>query len=144
VPTGRGLTLTTGGLMGLVEGSPDSGPEPAADAAGRLVLQGNDLVARGDLDGAIAAYTEAIRLDPRSTTAYLGRGVARSRTGQFAEAIADATEAIRLDPRHAPAYRNRGETMRPPEPGRSPSLTLPRRSASRPTTPGPTATGRLY
>ena len=94
--------------MGQVEGSPDTGPEPAADAAGRLALQGNDLVARGDLDGAITAYTQAIRLDPRSTAAYLGWGVARYGKGQFAQAIADATEAIRIDPRYAPAYRNRG------------------------------------
>jgi tetratricopeptide (TPR) repeat protein len=86
----------------------DAGREPAAGDAGRLVLQGNDLLARGDLDGAIAAYNEAIGLDPRSTAPYLGRGVARSRKGLFAQAIADATEAIRLDPRHAPAYRNRG------------------------------------
>jgi tetratricopeptide (TPR) repeat protein len=94
--------------MGRVEGFPDTGPEPAADAAGPLVLKGNDLVARGDLDGAIAAYTEASRLDPRSREAYLGRGVARYLKGQFAQAIADATEAIRIDPRYAPAYRNRG------------------------------------
>jgi tetratricopeptide (TPR) repeat protein len=86
----------------------DAGREPDADNAVRLVLQGNDLVARGDLDGAIDAYTEAIRLDPRSTAGYLGRGLARGRKGQFVQAIADATEAIRLDPRHAPAYRNRG------------------------------------
>src|SRR5262249_20941335 len=94
--------------MGRVEGFHDTGPEPAADAVGRLVLQGNDLVARGDFDGAIAAYSEAIRVDPRSTAGYLGRGVARYRMGQFTQAIADATEAIRIDPRHAPAYRNRG------------------------------------
>src|SRR5262249_131892 len=94
--------------MGLVEGSSDASPEPAADAAGRLVLQGNDLVARGNLDGAIAAYTGAIRLDARSTAAYLGRGVARGRKGQYAQAIADATEVLRMDPRNAPAYRNRG------------------------------------
>jgi tetratricopeptide (TPR) repeat protein len=94
--------------MGLIEGSSDASPEPAADAALRLVLQGNDLVARGNLDGALAAYTEAIRLDPRSTAAYLGRGVARGRKGQSAQAIADATEVLRIDPRNAPAYRNRG------------------------------------
>jgi tetratricopeptide (TPR) repeat protein len=94
--------------MGLTEGPPDAGSKPSADAAGRLVLQATDLVVRGDLDGAIAAYSEALRLDPRSTAACLGRGVARSRKGQFAQAIADATEALRIDPRHAPAYRNRG------------------------------------
>ena len=108
MPTGRGLALRRSEIDGAVEGSPDAGREPGADAAKRLVLQGNELVARGDLDGAIAAYTEAIRLDPRSTTGYLGRGVARCRKRQFAQAIADATEAIRLDPRHAPAYRYRG------------------------------------
>jgi tetratricopeptide (TPR) repeat protein len=94
--------------MGLPDESPDPGLESAADAAARLVLRANDLVARGDLDASIAAYTEAIRLDPRSTAAYLGRGVARGRRGQVAEAVADATEVLRIDPRHAPAYRNRG------------------------------------
>jgi tetratricopeptide (TPR) repeat protein len=94
--------------MGRVEGYPDTGPEPGAGGAGHLVVQGNGLVGRGDLDGAIAAYTEDIRLEPRSTAAYLGRGVAWFRKGRFARAIADATEAIRIDPRHAPAYRNRG------------------------------------
>ena len=94
--------------MGLVEGSHDAGQEPAGDAAVRLVQRGNGLVAQGDLDGAIAAYSEAIRLDPRSTAGYLGRGVAWGRKGQLKQAIADATEVLRLDPGNAAAYRNRG------------------------------------
>jgi tetratricopeptide (TPR) repeat protein len=94
--------------MGHVEGSHDAGQEPAGDAAVRLVQRGNGLVARGDLDGAIVAYAEAIRLDPLATEAYLGRGVAWGRKGQLKQAIADATEVLRLDPGNAAAYRNRG------------------------------------
>ena len=51
-----------------------------ADTAVRLVLQGDNLVLRSDFDGAIAGYTEAIRLEPQSTAAYLGRGTARTLT----------------------------------------------------------------
>jgi tetratricopeptide (TPR) repeat protein len=64
--------------------------------------------AKGDLDRAIADYTEAIRLDPKSDAAYHNRGVAQRDKGDLDRAIADYTEAIRLNPKSDAAYHNRG------------------------------------
>ena len=79
----------------------------ASDAADHIV-QGNLLVGQGQFDRAVAEYTEAIRIEPRSALAYMGRGVARAKAGQVKQAIADQTEAIRIDPGLAAAFRNRG------------------------------------
>ena len=49
-----------------------------------------------------------MRLDPRNSSAYLGRGNAYRKKGAVDSAIADYSEAIRLDRNHARAYFNRG------------------------------------
>jgi tetratricopeptide (TPR) repeat protein len=67
-----------------------------------------DRLPKGDLDQAIADYTEAIRRDPQDTTAYYNRGNAYRCKGEFDHAIADYTEVIRLDPKHPFAYCVRG------------------------------------
>lgn len=84
------------------------GHTDASFDAARVVVQGNELVVLGDLDGAIAAYSEAISLDPWSAAAYLGRGTARSRKGLTRQAIADANEAIRIDPGLSLGHNARG------------------------------------
>jgi len=66
--------------------------------------------AKGDLDGAIADYDQAIRQDPKYTTAYINRGTAWNTKRDVDRAIADFNEAIRLDPKNALAYRIRGYT----------------------------------
>ncbi len=43
------------------------------------VKEGDTLREKGDLDAAIAAYTEAIQLDSESVMAYIGRGIAYSK-----------------------------------------------------------------
>jgi tetratricopeptide (TPR) repeat protein len=68
--------------------------------------------AKGDVDHAIAEYTEAIRFDPRYPIAYNNRGVAYGAKGDNDHAIADYTEAIRLNPKVASAYANRGRAYR--------------------------------
>ncbi|MEP7288333.1 MAG: tetratricopeptide repeat protein [Chloroflexota bacterium] len=59
-----------------------------------------------DWDGAIADYTEAIRLDPRNAETYARRAGARYGKGDLDGTISDCTEAIRLDPHNANAYHN--------------------------------------
>jgi len=64
---------------------------------------------KSDLDGKIADYTEAIRLDAKHALAYNNRGWARHNQGNLAGAISDFDEAIRLDPKYTAVYINRGE-----------------------------------
>ena len=72
------------------------------------ISQGNADSKAGEYDRAIAAYNEAIRLDPKSAFAYVSRGDAYADKGDNDRAIADFNEAIRLDPKSALAFRSRG------------------------------------
>ena len=71
-------------------------------------IRGNEKKGLGDYKGAIADYTQAIRLKPDYAFAYYRRGVAKARLGQHFAAIADFNTAIRLKPDFAFAYCRRG------------------------------------
>jgi len=58
---------------------------------------GRELAKNGDLDGAIAAYRAAIRLNSNSRECFLERGQVYAAKGELGEAIADFREALRLD-----------------------------------------------
>jgi tetratricopeptide (TPR) repeat protein len=62
----------------------------------------------GDIPGAIADYTEAIRLCPDDASLYRHRGMAHSRVNDTEGAIADYTDALRLEPRNLAALFSRG------------------------------------
>jgi lipoprotein NlpI len=64
--------------------------------------------AKGEPDRAIADYTQAISLNPKSSTFYNNRGIAYRHKGDADRAIADYTQAISLDPKDHEAYYNRG------------------------------------
>jgi lipoprotein NlpI len=74
--------------------------------------RGNAHHATGDIESAIADYSEAIRLDPKGAAAFNNRGSAYSDKGDLDRAIADYNEAIRLDPTSARAFNNRGFAYR--------------------------------
>ena len=61
---------------------------------------------KGDLDKAIADYTETIRLEPDGPDG-CPRVANLGETSEYAKAIADYTEAIRIDPEDPSAYNNR-------------------------------------
>ena len=95
-----------GSLKGAPHGSAPnivSSPKAAMEA----VERGNSKFGRGDFDGAVFDYSEAIRLDPRSVSGWSNRGGAKAKKGDFDGAIADSSEAIRLDPRTVFSWSNR-------------------------------------
>ena len=63
---------------------------------------------KGDLDRAIADYTEAIRLDPKYGYAYSTAAPRTGAKGDLDRAIADYSEVIRLNPKYAAVLLNRG------------------------------------
>jgi tetratricopeptide (TPR) repeat protein len=81
------------------------------------VARGLAWQAKGDLDRALADYTDAIRVNPRDALAYNNRGLLWREKGDADRAIADLTDAIRIDPLphsdllgsgHVNIYANRG------------------------------------
>ncbi len=63
---------------------------------------------RGDADAAIIDLTEAIRLNPKSASAYNNRGLAHRKKGDLDSAFADYTSALMINPVYALGYANRG------------------------------------
>jgi len=59
-----------------------------------------------DHDAAIAAYSQAIEIDPKLVPAYFDRGSIYEKKGNHDKAVADLSKAIELDPNLAIAYNN--------------------------------------
>lgn len=62
----------------------------------------------GDVDGAIADFDRAIRLDPRFSAAYATRAAARRRKGDLDGALADCVRSVELNPEEPVAYNTCG------------------------------------
>ncbi len=65
----------------------------------------------GDLDGALEACDEAIRLDPAFAAAWQGRGIVLFMRGELNGAFASYNEVISLDPALAPAWNGKGNVF---------------------------------
>jgi len=78
-----------------------------AAAASEQYNKGVKLHQSGDLAGAIAAYTRALKIDPNAQDAYNNRGVAYLALKDSAAALADFSRSIELGPT-AETYNNRG------------------------------------
>jgi Flp pilus assembly protein TadD len=82
--------------MIATEAPPTVKPAQAEDAVG-LVEKGESLLEKEDYNGAVAAFTNAIRLSPKSAEVYCQRGVAYGSKGEPDKAIADFDEAIHFE-----------------------------------------------
>jgi len=82
---------------------------PAQEKSARDYFKsGGTHLDKGNLDQAIADYTEAIQLKPDFFVAYLNRGTAQRRKGEVDLAIADYTKAIQLKADLYDAFTLRG------------------------------------
>ena len=79
-----------------------------SDTIAQLLDKGNKRYQEGNFMEAIAAFSKAIRLNPKETRAYLERGIVYSNMGMYDKAINDCTKVITLHPDHAEAYHKRG------------------------------------
>ena len=75
---------------------------PGSGGAGRRAA------IKGDLDGAVRNFSEAIRIDPKYPDSYSERGQALFKLGETERAIADYSAAIQRDPQFGAALRARG------------------------------------
>ena len=92
-------------LKTLRRPSPSTPARPISTATGVLREQAG----YGNLDGAIADYTQALALKPNTAVSYYNRGLARQAQGNLDAAIVDYDHALALDPaKLADAYYNRG------------------------------------
>lgn len=79
-----------------------------APKADDFFIQGVDKQRKGDKQGAILAYNDAIRINPSFAEAYSNRGGIRSNLGDKQGAIADFNQALNINPSLYEAYYNRG------------------------------------
>ena len=61
--------------------------------------RGMATASKGDLDGAIADFSQAIALNPKYTTAYYGRGVAKAEKGTSMARLRTSRRPSRLIPK---------------------------------------------
>jgi hypothetical protein len=90
----------------------DPSQKGAGGQAAAHVADGLERAWEGDLDGAIRAFDQAIAIAPRSSFAYLNRGLAYKRSGDLGRALADLDRAVRYAPGDARAYYNRSLVLR--------------------------------
>ena len=74
-------------------------------------LEGGFKLKKQDWQGAIAAFSAAIRLNPNYAEAYNNLGVTLARQGKTAEAIAAYQKAISINPNFAMTYNNLGVAL---------------------------------
>ncbi len=76
-----------------------------------LLARGNDLFDKQQFTEALAAYEQAIQLDPNYAPGYIGKGLALRNLNRYAEALEAYEQAIRLDPNDATVHNNKGNAL---------------------------------
>jgi Tfp pilus assembly protein PilF len=83
--------------------------EPSASAQDRAdayLYRGNTFLMQGNVDGAMADYSEAIRLTPRNVVAHASRALVHLRKGDRTAALADYRAAQAIDAASARSPRS--------------------------------------
>ncbi|KAF3927468.1 hypothetical protein ABW21_db0208842 [Orbilia brochopaga] len=86
----------------------DSASVARSDA---LKSQGNVQFGKQDFQAALASYSQALQLTPRSAALYSNRSATFLQLGQLEQALGDADRAVQCDPKWSKAYRRRGNVL---------------------------------
>ncbi len=78
-----------------------------SDESKNSVLSTGAKIGSGAVEGSIAEFSKAIKLDSTSAKVYVGRAAVKYTAGDNKGAITDLTKAIELDPKSATAYSAR-------------------------------------
>lgn len=76
-----------------------------------LKEEGNKALAADNFEEAIAAYTEAINLDPSNHVLFSNRSAAYAKAGKYELALKDADQTIALNPTWAKGYSRKGSAL---------------------------------
>lgn len=90
----------------LIEHSGDG-----ADAAGFYNNRGLGEIGVGDLNSAVADFTDALARKPGFIDALKNRGIAYQNLGRYDDALADFNRALQLDDKQAAIYNGRGTVL---------------------------------
>ena len=107
IPINTSLRLLASARVDLGVKVP-SAPVATGPKADDFYIQGNEKYNKGDYQGALVAYNQAIQLNPNYAKAYSNRGLARYQSGDKQRAIQDYNQALKINPNDVPAYYNRG------------------------------------
>jgi len=90
---------------------PPTNAAPATNDVITLMNDGNELMYRGDLDGAIQKYRAAMKINPEDEEIHFNLAFAFARQGRTNDAIQSYTEALRIFPDYAEAHNNLGNLL---------------------------------
>ncbi|XP_042869019.1 RNA polymerase II-associated protein 3-like [Penaeus japonicus] len=80
------------------------------ERATALKEEGNKCYSSGQLDNAIAKYTQAMALDPNNPILPANRAMAYIKIEKYSAAEADCNKCLKLDPKYIKAYLRRGSS----------------------------------
>jgi S1-C subfamily serine protease/Tfp pilus assembly protein PilF len=104
--TARGIKLGNGQPVNSGQTAANSADEHFIAGLNKFVDPGADVIAGKRL--AIGEFSQAIRINPDYTEAYIARAFTYSQLEEKQRAIADYDRVIALDPKYILAYSNRG------------------------------------
>jgi tetratricopeptide (TPR) repeat protein len=84
----------------------NTSPDVTATEAREYYMSGHDLLEQGNLTAAIAAFQQALQLDPSQASYYNCLGTALRRQGRLDEAAEAYQQALQLDDQHPEIYAN--------------------------------------
>ena len=97
---------------------PPAAAVPSNPQVPAFIIQGQALQTKGDYDGAIAQFNQAITLDPKYPQTYSYRAAAKMAKGDTTGAMADDNQLLTLDADNAAGFCQRGfvkQAMKDPD-----------------------------